>query len=108
MEQIMSDINVSLTIPGTKVMACAMDVMHNYEPLVQEALEEVRDELNFDVEFQQKVKAEVKERLMSTIESAIEKAAHRVVTDAYLKSYQDIEDAVRNTVLKNLNYGNIH
>jgi len=101
-EQTMSNIQVKLEIPGQKLMAQAMDVFDNYQPLVKEALDEAREKLLFDKDFQQHIKDLIIERVEDAMKKGVEQAAKRVIDDAYYHHYQEIEKSVRETIISKL------
>ena len=99
MEDAFSNINVSLQIPSKKVMAAAMDVFEQYQPIVEDALKEAREKLLFDKDFQEVVKEKIKETVQDVMERAIKKAAEDVVRDAYYKNSFNIEKTVSETLM---------
>ena len=102
-QQALSNIQVSLSIPGQKVMASAMDVFDKYQPIVNEALQEAKTKLLFDEDFQSHVKDEIIKVVEQAMKKGIEDAAKKIVSDAYWKHYQYIEHTVRDAILDKLN-----
>ena len=98
MDEPITTINVSLSIPGQKVMAQAMDVFERYHPIVEEALAEVKEKLVFDTDFQQKVKYAVMDTVERVMKEGIEKAAKEIVTNAYFNNYEEIKAKVNETI----------
>ena len=101
-EQTMSNVKVELNIPGQKLMAQAMDVFDNYQPLVKEALEEAKEKLLFDKDFQQHIKDLVIQRVEDAMKKGIEQAAQTVINEAYCKHYREIEKTVHDAIVSKL------
>lgn len=103
-ENTFSNIQVSLNIPGTKVMACAALIMEEYKPLVEQALEEIRQDLRFDASFQKAVKEAIKEKTKLVIEERIKAAVNDVIRQSFWDKFGDIETTVRDILLKEINH----
>ena len=101
-QQTMSNVRVELNIPGQRLLAQAMDVFDNYQPLVKEALEEAREKLLFDKDFQQHIKDVIIARVEEAMKKGVEQAAKRVIDDAYYHHYTEIEKSVRDTIISKL------
>lgn len=101
-EQTMSNVKVELNIPGQKLMAQAMEVFDNYQPLIKEALEETKEKLLFDKDFQQHIKDLVIQRVEDAMKKGVEQAAQTVINEAYFKHYREIEKTVHDAIVSKL------
>lgn len=64
-------IRLDVTIPSTKLTGCAMLLVEEYKPLVEQALIEAREELMTDENFKEAIKREIKQKLSDRIKAAI-------------------------------------
>ena len=103
-EQTMSNVKVELNIPGQKLMAQAMEVFDNYQPIVKEALEEAKEKLLFDKDFQQHIKDLVIQRVEDVMKKGVEQAAQTVINEAYIKHYREIEKTVHDAIVSKQSY----
>jgi predicted transcriptional regulator len=102
MEEPMTNINVTMTIPSQKYMAASMEVMDGYGDVVKEALEEVKERLATDERFKERVKSVVRDRLQDAVEKAVVQAAERCVRETYRNSEARIEKVVREAILSGM------
>jgi len=98
MEQPISTIQVTMSIPPEKYMAVATEIMSQYGDVVQDALNDIREDLMFDKKFQDEIKNEIKNHIRESMENAIKSAARRVVWDLYRDT--DIEEMIENKILE--------
>ena len=98
MEQPISTIQVTMSIPPQKYMAAAMEIMSQYGDVVQDALNDIKEDLMFDKKLQDEVKTEIKNQIRESVENAIKSAARRVVWDLYPDS--DIKKMIENKILE--------
>ena len=64
-------IRLDVNIPSQKLMSCAMLVVDEYKPLVEQALKECRDELMTDDVYKNEVKRAIKAKLHEKISKAL-------------------------------------
>ena len=99
MEQPMTNINVTMTIPAQKYMAASMEIMAEYGDVVKEALAEVTEALKFDEKFKEEVKNAIKNQIRDTVEKSIKRAATEVVWKMYRDIDSDVERIVEDAIL---------
>ena len=99
MQEPMTNINVTMTIPSQKYMAASMEIMAEYSNVVKEALDEVRDKLMTDETFKKEVKSAIKNQIQDTVEEAIKRAAERCVWELYRDVSDDVEKLVQDAIL---------
>lgn len=95
----MSNVRVTLDIPSQKVMAQAMEVFDEYQPIVQEALKEAKEKLLFDKDYQEKVKDSLGSCVEDVMRDGIKKICEKIIFEAYVEKSSDIERMVRGMVL---------
>lgn len=100
MEQPISTIQVTMSIPPQKYMAAAMEIMSQYGDVVQDALNDIKKDLMFDKKLQDEVKTEIKNQIRESVEAAIKSAARRVVWDFYPDA--DIKKMIENKILETM------
>lgn len=99
MQEPMTNINVTMTIPPQKYIAASMEIMAEYGDVVKEALDEVRDKLMTDETFKKEVKSAIKNQIQDTVEEAIKRAAERCVWELYRDVSDDVEKLVQDAIL---------
>ena len=95
----MSNVRVTLDVPSQKVMAQAMEVFDEYQPIVQEALQEAKEKLLFDKDYQEKVKDSLSSCVEDVMRDGIKKICEKIIFEAYVEKSSDIEKMVRGMVL---------
>lgn len=99
MQEPMTNISVTMTIPPQKYMAASMEIMAEYGDVVKEALDEVKDKLITDETFKKEVKFAIKTQIQETVENAIKHAAERCVWELYRDVSADVDKLVRDAIL---------
>ena len=99
MQEPMTNINVTMTIPSQKYMAASMEIMAEYGDVVKEALDEVKTKLITDEAFKKEVKSAIKVQIHEAVEKAIKHAAERCVWELYRDVDADIDKLVQDAIL---------
>lgn len=68
-------LRLDVTIPAQKVSSCAMLLVDEYKPIVEEALREAREELLNDESCKNAIKQAIKRRICERIQSALTETA---------------------------------
>lgn len=98
MEQPLTNIVVTMTIPPVKYQAAAMDIMSQYGDVVQQALNETREKLMFDEIFQEEVKNVIKDKIDEVMRNAIKSAAENVAWDLFYRKDSNIHCLVERAI----------
>lgn len=101
-EQITSTAYVQLNIPRQKILSAAQDIINQFGPVVEEAVQEARQSLFTDGELQNEIKTLVKEKIKEIITEGIKRAANTVVHDVFWDKSLDLQKLVKDEVLKQL------
>lgn len=102
MNEPITNINVTMTIPAVKYQAAAMEIMQQYGDVVSQALEEIKSDLLFNEKFQEEVKRVIKNNIQDAVEKAIKNAATSFVWDLYGRKNIDIEKMVTDAILSTI------
>ena len=99
MQEPMTNISVTMTIPPQKYIAASMEIMAEYGDIVKEALNEVRAKLMTDETFKKEVKSAIKIQIQEAVENAIKHAAERCVWELYRDVSADVDKLVQDAIL---------
>ena len=99
MQEPMTNISVTMTIPSQKYMAASMEIMAEYGDVVKEALDEVKDKLMTDETFKKEVKSAIKTQIQEAVKEAIKNAAERCIWELYRDVNADVDKLVQDAIL---------
>jgi hypothetical protein len=106
MDNPLTNIVVTMTIPPVKYQAAAQEIMSQYGNVVQQALTEIREKLLLDKPFQEEVKNAIIGQLDDVVRKAVKSAAEKVVWDLFYSKDTDIRKLVANTIEEALSLRN--
>ena len=101
-EPITSTAYVQLNIPRQQILCAAQDILYQFGPVVEEAVQEARHSLFEEGELQDNIKTLVKEKIKEIIKEGINRAASTVVEDVFWDKSLDLQKLVKDEVLKQL------